>query len=252
MGIDERAKAENLGIAAILLPVFGLALGVIEFLWYLQVRKPDSLEGIHRELLLRRFKEAKGRVEKEDTRVWISRSTKELVIPFQSLRSVEGKWAGSRGVVAVQGEGVPGGQYVCVPDEKVPDWGEKMTMREGYDHIGFEPQCSVELLITEANVHKTINVAAKMEVTYPVLTERPRYEIGAQIPGRFVSGKAEVSREFQLFVASAEEAERMHHWERQQGGPPQAPEVYVTTFLSLGMLGAGFLLRGFLGAARRR
>jgi hypothetical protein len=213
---------------------------------YVRQRKPDSLGGIPQEVLV--FKEAEGRVENGYTRNWVSPATNVLAIPFQKLTSVRGKWIGNYGVVRVQAEGDLGGNHRCVPDEKVPDWGKKITTEQNRATVGeFEPKCSVELPITEAHVHKTINVAVRMNVTRPVLVpgEAPQGSGGLYpVVGVFENTREEVSREFQLFVASPDEAKRMHHFKNQQTSSPLGPINIDVVFslLSLGALGGAVLL----------
>ena len=246
---DQRSRKFPLPrVRALFLLLFGLLMAFCGALDYIRQRKPDSLGGIPQEVLV--FKEAERRVENGDTRAWTSPSTEVLAIPFQKLTSVQGKWTGSYGVVWVQTGGDLGGNHRCIADEIVPDWGKEITL-DKHGPYEFEPECSVELPITEAHVHRTFNVTARMEVTYPVLTSAPvvmsrRAGEDEIAPGLwFLNAAKEVSREFQLFVASTDEAKRMHHFKNQQTSSPLGPINIDVVFslLSLGALGGAVLLR---------
>lgn len=209
---EQRPRGETPREEAMFGAIFYLALGLLwafVLAWHFtKLRKPVSLAGIPQEVLM--FKEVEERVENGDSRVWVSPSAKPLAIRFQKLHSVDGKWAGAMGEVAVRAEGALGGYYRCVPKERRADWGNEMTT--GNTAAKFEPECSVELPLTEAHMHKTFNVTARMEVTRPIVTG-PGVVTGDVRPGAHYVGFAnlseEVAREFQLYVASADEAERL-------------------------------------------
>jgi len=234
-------------VRALFLLSFGLITGFCGALDYIRQQKPDSLGGVPQEVLV--FKEVEGRVESGYTRHWVSPATNVLAIPFQKLTSVQGKWFGDYGVVRVQAEGDLGGNHRCVPDEMVPGWKKEITLEQNRATVQeFEPMCSVDLPITQAHVHKTINVAPRMNVTRPVVVpgEAPQGSGGLHtVVGVFDNAPEEVSREFQLFVASTHEAKRMHHFKNQQTSSPLGPINIDVVFslLSLGALGGAVLLR---------
>jgi hypothetical protein len=238
-GPRKRTPREEAASFAIFLFALGLFAGSGEAEHYMKLRNLESLEGIRPEVLLAR--EAEERVENGDSRVWVSPSTKTLAIRFEKLHSVDGNWAGAMGEVAVRGEGSLGGYHRCVPEETRIDWGKEMTT--GNPAAEFEPECSVELPMTEAYVHKSFAVTARMGVTRPVIVWGGVVQGGRQVdPGAFENTTEEMSREFQLFVASADEVKRMHQWTAQQAFPYGLFVEVFSTLFSLGALGGAVLL----------
>ena len=228
---------------ALLMAVFAVAFAITVAYEYSVQRKPESLGGMPQEVLV--WKDSKDGVANGYTRLWTSPRDNVLAIAFQTFSSIEGKWVGSNGVAWVTGEKPLSGSHGCVPKERVADWRKEISTESGNLGVEFAPECSVELPIAESNVHKTFNLAARMDVRYPVFVGGGAILGQTQVaPGGFENRTYEVSRELQLFIASDEEAERMHHFNKQQTPRPYEPVNMdaAICLLSLGLLGGAVLL----------